>query len=257
VNADSQSSQWDKEVDLLVAGAGAGGMTAALVARREGLDTLVCEKSGLVGGTAAYSAGALWVPGNSRGAAAGHADTIEAAQTYLNEVIRSNTRQRLRQAFLEAGPRAIDCFNACDIALADAGPLPDYQSEVPGAAVGGRVLIPVPFDGRLLGNDFKRVRPPLSELMVLGGMMVSRLDLLHLLQRYRNLKSFLYSARLVLRHMSDRVRYERGTRLVMGNALVARLFYSLRRRGVPIMFKSPVKELVVADGAVVGAVIEC
>jgi len=257
VNADSQSSQWDKEVDLLVAGAGPAGMTAALIARREGLDTLICEKSDLVGGTAAYSAGALWVPGNSRGAAAGHADTLEAAQTYFNAVIRSSSRQRLRHVFLEAGHRAIDCLNACDIALVDAGPLPDYQSEAPGAAMGGRVLIPAPFDGRLLGNDFKRVRPPLHELTVLGGMMVSRQDLLHLLQRYKSLKSFLYSARLILRHLSDRVRYERGTRLVMGNALVARLFYSLRRQGVPIMFKSPVKELVVADGAVVGAVIEC
>ena len=256
VNAESQSSQWDKEVDLLVAGAGASGMTAALVARQEGLNTLVCEKSDCVGGTAAYSAGALWVPGNSRGAAAGHGDTPEAAETYFRAVIRSDTRRHLRRAFLEAGPRAIDCLNACGIALVDAGPLPDYQSEASGAATGGRVLIPAPFDGRLLGDDFRRVRPPLSELTVLGGMMVSRMDLLHLLQRYSSLKSFLYCARLVIRHVLDRVRHERGTRLVMGNALVARLFHGLRRQGVPISFNSPVEEIIVAEGAVVGAVIE-
>ena len=40
-----------REVDLLVAGAGPAGMTAALVASLQGLDVLVCEKSGQVGGT--------------------------------------------------------------------------------------------------------------------------------------------------------------------------------------------------------------
>jgi flavin-dependent dehydrogenase len=35
----------DLEVDLLIAGAGPAGMTAALVASLEGLDVLLCEKS--------------------------------------------------------------------------------------------------------------------------------------------------------------------------------------------------------------------
>jgi 3-oxosteroid 1-dehydrogenase len=122
-DVDSQSPQWDMEVELLVAGAGPAGMTAALVASQVGLDAIICEKTEFVGGTAAYSAGALWVPGNSRGAAAGHGDSLDAAQTYLNAVIRSNSRQHLRQAFLESGPRAIDCLNACGIGLADAGSL--------------------------------------------------------------------------------------------------------------------------------------
>ncbi len=55
---------WDREVDLLVAGAGPGGMTAALVAALEGLDVLICEKSEQVGGTGATSAGTLWIPEN-------------------------------------------------------------------------------------------------------------------------------------------------------------------------------------------------
>jgi thioredoxin reductase len=36
---------FDHHADLLVAGAGAGGMSAALVAGIEGLDVLLCEKS--------------------------------------------------------------------------------------------------------------------------------------------------------------------------------------------------------------------
>ena len=51
------------EVDALVVGAGAAGMTAALVGSLEGLDGLLCEKSDRVGGTTATSAGTIWVPG--------------------------------------------------------------------------------------------------------------------------------------------------------------------------------------------------
>jgi len=240
-----------------VAGAASGGMTR-VDCRREGWIRSSAKKSDLVGGTAPHIPPVLsGVPGNSRGAAAGHADTLEAAQTYFNAVIRSSSRQRLRHVFLEAGHRAIDCLNACDIALVDAGPLPDYQSEAPGAAMGGRVLIPAPFDGRLLGNDFKRVRPPLPELHGARRDDGQQTGPLASFATVQELKEFPLLRSTGSPHMSDRVRYERGTRLVMGNALVARLFYSLRRQGVPIMFKSPVKELVVADGAVVGAVIEC
>jgi len=38
-------SKTDLEVDALVVGAGAAGMTAALVCALEGLDVLLCEKS--------------------------------------------------------------------------------------------------------------------------------------------------------------------------------------------------------------------
>ena len=44
-------SMSERQVDLLVVGAGPAGMAAALVAAIEGLDVLVCEKSGQAGGT--------------------------------------------------------------------------------------------------------------------------------------------------------------------------------------------------------------
>ena len=85
--------------------------------------------------------------------------------------------------------------------------------------------------------------------------MVSRADLPHLVNRYRSLASFAYSAKLALRYMTDRLRYPRGTRLVMGNALVARLYYSLKKQGVPVWLNARVSEILWEDGAVAGAVV--
>ena len=47
----------------------------------------------------------------------------------------------------------------------------------------------------------------------------------------------------------------RGTRLLMGNALPARLFYSLRQRKVPVWLNASLRELTTADGRVTGAVL--
>ena len=61
--------------------------------------------------------------------------------------------------------------------------------------------------------------------------------------------------KLLWRHATDRLRHRRGTRLLMGNALAARLFYSLRQRNVPIWLDASLRELTSAEGRVTGAVL--
>ena len=56
----------DLEVDWLVAGAGAAGMTGAVVAHQLGGSVLVVEKESVYGGTTAKSGGVAWIPGNHR-----------------------------------------------------------------------------------------------------------------------------------------------------------------------------------------------
>ena len=241
-------------VDLLVAGAGPAGMAAALVASLEGLDVLLCEKSGEVGGTGATSAGTLWIPGNSQSKAAGFSDSAEDAARYLDALIAGASRRDVRTAFLETGPEAIDYLGArTDVEFLPCGRHPDYRGNLPGAAVAGRAIVPKPFDGRLLGRDFNRVRPPIPEFMLLGGMMVGKEDIPRLIGRFRSAADFIYAAKLVLRYLADRLRYRRGTRLMMGNALVARLFYSLQKRGVPILFGAAITDVVRDRGGVIGA----
>ncbi len=244
----------EREVDLLVVGAGPAGMTAALVASLEGLNVLLAERSDQVGGTGATSAGTLWIPGNSQSKAAGFTDTAEQAETYLQALIGPSARADIIRAFLRTGPQAIDFLEAnSDLRFLPCGKHPDYRNNMPGAAVTGRAIVAKPFDGRLLGADFRRVRPPIAEFMLFGGMMVGKEDIAPLIRRFRSPRNFLHAAKLLLRYLVDRLHFPRGTRIAMGNALVARLFASLRKRNVPILFDAALVDLVGDRNGVTGA----
>ncbi|MFM0715489.1 FAD-dependent oxidoreductase [Paraburkholderia strydomiana] len=253
---EARQTQWDEETDLLVFGAGAGGMTAALVAHHEGIRVLVCEKTDAVGGITSTSGGTTWVPGTSLSASAGVPDSVDDARRFLASVVGERGGDEARAAFLESGPEAIDELQRIsDVKFVAATAHPDYVAG-PGAAFGGRALAPVAFDGRLLGDEFVRVRPPRKEFMGLGGMMVARTDLDALLAPFASKKNFSRTLAVVGRYMLDRLRYPRGTQLVMGNALAARLFYSLRKQKVEVRFDTPLVELVIEQGEVTGAVVE-
>lgn len=246
----------EREVDLLVIGAGAGGMTAALVARLEGLDVLLCEKTGQVGGTTSTSGGTTWVPGSHLAAKAGLTDRVEEAEAFLRHVVGNRGGDSLRAAFLASGPAAIrELDDKTEVKFAAAAAHPDYL-DGPGSAYGGRALGPLEFDGRRLSRaDFARVRPPRAEFMGLGGMMVGRVELGALLAPLSSAGNFRSAMRILSRYARDRLSYRRGTRLLMGNALAARLLFSLRQAGVPILFDAPAQELIREEGRVTGAVI--
>jgi 3-oxosteroid 1-dehydrogenase len=248
--------KWDREVDVLVFGAGMGGMTATLIASLEGLDVLLCEKTTQVGGTTATSAGTVWIPGSSQATRDGVPDKIDDARRFLDAEIGSRALD-VREAYLAAGPEALDYLDARSEVKFTAPPMhPDYHSNQPGRALAGRALAALPFDGRLLGADFSRIRPPIAPFMVLGGMMVGKADVPILVKPFASLQAFMAAARLVLRHAADRLRYPRGTRLVMGNALVARLYHSLKQRNVPIAFDAKLVALVRGKERVDGAVVD-
>jgi succinate dehydrogenase/fumarate reductase flavoprotein subunit len=242
--------------DLLVIGAGAGGMSAALAGALMGLDVVLCEAGEQVGGTTATSAGTLWVPGNAQGAAAGFADSAAEAARYLDAILGADDPRGLRAAYLASAPEAIAFLEThSELRFASAGRHPDYLA-LPGAAVAGRALSPLPFDGRRLGRDFERIRAPMPEFMVLGGMMANKADVQALAYRWRSVANFRHAARLVLRHARDRLTHARGTRLVMGNALVARLYFSLRQAGVAVRFGMRLRQLDISAGRVTGGVFD-
>lgn len=251
----SSTQELPNTVDLLIVGAGPAGMAAAIFAKLKGLDVLLVEKSDKVGGTASTSAGTLWVPENSQGKAIGDQDSASDAAQYLDSLIGTKTprTRRQREAYLSSCVKAIDTLHEnTETKFVACGVHPDYQDR-PGAAVRGRAILPAPFDARLLKSDFEFLRPPIPEFMIFGGMMVGKMDIPRLLARFRTPRNFLYAAGLFLRYLFDRLRFSRGTRLVMGNALVGRMFYSLKKLGVHPSFKTTLLDLIYEDGRVVGA----
>lgn len=243
-------------VDILVFGAGAAGMTAALIAKLEGLDVLLCEKTGQVGGITATSGGTTWIPGTRLSVEAGVPDHVEDARKFLDHVVGNRGGNAQREAFLKSGPAAIDeLTKKTDVRFVAAKAHPDYI-EAEGGAFGGRALSPTAFDGRLLGKDFKRIRPPRSVFMGLGGMMVGRDELLKILNRFSSLNNFITTMKIVLRYFKDRLSYTRGTRILMGNALVGQLFYSLKKNNVNIEFDTPLTKLIIDNGKIIGAEVD-
>jgi succinate dehydrogenase/fumarate reductase flavoprotein subunit len=238
--------------DVIVVGAGAGGMTAAAVASAEGLRVLVIEKTALVGGTMAWSDGMVWIPANAKMKEAGLSDSITDAVQYLSGTVPEPANAGLRAAFLARGPEAIAWLEAnTEMRLEAVKACPDYYPERLGATMGGRVLEPVAFDGTRLGKAFARLRPPLPEFTLFGGMMVDRHDM----QRLRRIGTSLRAAGLVARYALQRLRHPRGTSLHVGNALTARLYASLLARQVEILFSADVEDLSIQGDRVAGVVI--
>jgi succinate dehydrogenase/fumarate reductase flavoprotein subunit len=234
----------NESFDVVVIGAGGAGMSAALFAAIEGARVLLVERTAYLGGTTAYSAGTTWIPMTEKGLAVAPDDTVEKASGFLDRAVGERSSRALRTAFLENGHRAVSLLEKHTHVQYQVRQFhPDYLSELEGAVHRGRAIEPVPFDGRRLGPLFKLVRPPIPEFTVLGGMMVDRDDIQHLLNLSRSWRSFKYSARIILRHLADRLGHSRGTRLVMGNALIARLLCSLAERGVSIVTNTEVTAL--------------
>ena len=242
------------QTDLLVLGAGAGGLAAALTAGIAGQRVVVAEKSEYLGGTMALSGGGIWIPANPHMAAT---DSKDAAAGYLRRLLGNRFDAPLVDAFLENGPAMMRLFedNTASVRFFAADFLTDYEPGVEGAAFGRTVSMPH-YDAAELGDLFEVLRPPLDQLTVLGGMQVDAGDLDPLIGRWRSWANFRHSARLALRHAADWVRSRRGRVLKSGNGVAARMIRAAADKGVIFLRNAPAHALVERDGRVVGAMIQ-
>jgi len=234
----------ETEWDVIVIGSGAAGLSAAVFAALEGARVIVLEASHYVGGTSALSAGSVWIPNTCHAAETGVADSVEEAGAFLDAAVGNRSPRSMRDAFLRLGPEAVKRLEDETAIRFRARPFhPDYLYELPGSKAAGRVIEALPFDGGTLGNALRSVRPPLPEFTVFGGMMVDRDDIAHLLKLTKSATSFLYAMKLVGRYAIDRLRFGRGARLVMGNALVGRLLKSALDLGVTVAVDTAVTDI--------------
>jgi len=246
----------DKTCDVLVVGSGAGGLSTAITARKNGLDVIIIEKEPFFGGTTAFSGGVLWIPGNPHARKAGISDSREAARTYLRHETGNFFSEKAIDAFLEEGPRMLEFFeNETEAKFVLSG-YPDYHPDVEGGASLGRSVTAAPFDARKLGAEINRLRPPLATITFIGMMFnSSNEDLKHFFRATRSLKSAIYVARRLVSHVKDLALYRRGVQITSGNALAARLAKTVFDLHIPLLTGTAAHQLVTEQGAVGGALV--
>jgi succinate dehydrogenase/fumarate reductase flavoprotein subunit len=244
--------RWDREVDVVVMGAGAAGMTAAIVSKNEGLEPLVLEKTDQVGGTSAWSVGMMWFVNSTPMQAAGFKDSFDTARKYFAATVGSSVDRSLQEAYILQGRVALDYLLQHSELEVMAVDYPDYSPELAGGMF-GRAHAPLEFDGRKLGPHFKDIRAPLPAFAPFGGMMLDLVDLLHFLSFTRSARSFVHVLKRFARYGIDRLSHHRGTRLVGGNALIARLYKTMLDQNVEVWLRASATKLVMEGGKVVGA----
>lgn len=239
--------------DLVVLGSGAAAFAAAATAACKGLSVLMLEKAPHFGGTSAISGGAVWIYDSDQARAAGTQDSPEAIRTYLRKTIGPGYRPELVDAFIQHGREALRFLELnTELAYALRPFSPDYYPLEDGATDRGRALEMVEFDGRRLGDRFKVLRRPPEGMLLFGGMMVNRVDIQHFLSFRRSPRSLWHCLKLLARYGLDRISHERGTRLTVGNAMIARLATTAFERGVELWLQSSAESLLVEAGRVAG-----
>jgi len=237
------------EFDVVVAGSGAAGMTAALTAADRGLSVIVIEKTGYFGGSTARSGGGVWVPGNEVLRHAGVRDTPEQARVYLAHVAGECVPAGRQQALLEHGPAMLQLVRThTPVDFAWVPGYADYYPEAPGGLACGRTIEPVPFDGRVLGNDLARLNPPYVPAP--DGVTITAADYRWLSLGTRHPRAIWTTAKVAGR--MARTKLLRQRTLSLGQALAAGLRAGLAQAGVPVWLNTTMTGLVLSDGRVTG-----
>lgn len=246
-------SGFDETFDFVVAGSGGGSMCAALVAASAGKTAVVLEKTDLIGGTTCKSGGVMWIPNNPFMAKAGVPDSLEAATQYLDAVVGDHndapgaSRVR-RQTFLQEGPRMLDFLMGQGLKFSRITSWPDYYDEAPGSSVPGRTVVADLFDANELGDKAALLRPNFLPMPV---SLEDALQLPHVKKSWPAKKALV---RMGLRIIVSKLTGKRY--VTAGAALQGRMMQAALKAGADLRVNSPVRELIVADGAVVGVVTE-
>lgn len=250
--------QWDKSVDVLVVGSGAGGMMAALVAAENRAEALVIEKDALWGGTSATSGGGIWIPGSDLAKENGFEDNLDDAFTYLRGLSADNVPDANIRAYVDNAAPMLRWLTEHTPVRYISLPYPDYHAENPGGSPGGfRTHLPLEMDGKPLGKDVRTQRPSSPAANLFGFLNWSFAETYALLYRQPGWQRML--AKSMARYWFDwpfRFTSGKDRRMTLGNALTGGLRMALNKRGVPVWLRSPLVELIEEGGRVVGAVVD-
>ena len=246
-------TSWDYETDLVVVGSGGGGMTAALTAKLEGLDSLVLEKTEYYGGSTAISGGGVWIPNNHLMAEAGIEDSVDKVRTYLKNIVGDRVPEANLEAFIIHASKMLRYITKLPhIEFRIMESYSDYYAEKPGGTMGGRGIAAPVFSGKKLGDMFNQlrpspVRPPFDFALTISEIRKSVLAKAYL--------PFIPSViKVILRNLLSKIT---GAKHVgAGGALIARLRMSLHEQNVPLWLNTPVKDIIIENNSTIGVEVE-
>lgn len=222
--------------DIVILGAGAAGLAAALAAHEAGANVQVFEKGAQVGGTAAISGGIIWMPQNTHGAAAGIADSREDAMAYFMSLDHGDIDPDILGSFVDHGPEALsflESIGAMELVLMES--YPDYYLDRPGAKPkGGRALDNALYSFQDLGNWADKVYAGAD----IQRMMLKETPL-------GGSAGFISPEEYQARVKEDL----RG----WGQALIGRMLKACLSRGIPVHLEHTAQRLLEEDGRIVGA----
>lgn len=251
-------SPWQKEVDVLVIGTGAGAMVAAVTAAQHGARTLIVEKTGLYGGTSATSGGGVWIPDSDSARAQGRLDSAEEAFTYIKGLVGNTVADSRILAFVRYARLMCRYVEQVTDLRFIAIPYTDYQAEKPGGKMGYRSHETNTLSAnRLTREDFETLRPTHPSAALFGFIPWTTVEAAPMITRGRGWIRLM--TRVLWRYYSDipqRLRSRRSRFLVFGNAIGGHLKNALNRYGGEMWLNAPLVRLVRDPaGRVEGAVI--
>jgi 3-oxosteroid 1-dehydrogenase len=247
-------TDWDRSVDLLIAGSGGGGMVAALAALDSGLEPLIVEKQALIGGSTGMSGGMVWLPNNPLMRRDGIPDSHEDGLAYLADVvgdIGAPSSPARREVFLTAGSEMITFLLRKGVRLVRCPGWSDYYPNHKGGNAAGRGVEGIPFDAAELGNWSDKVQPSMAKNF---GFVVLTNELRAVQYFNRAPRAFAVAMRVFARSWAARIR--RREMLTNGASLIAQMLKALIALGdgkPPLWTNAAMEDLIVEDGRVVGA----
>ena len=244
-------SQWDESYDLVIIGSGGGSMCAALKAKELGKRALIIEKLDKIGGSTGYSGGVWWLPNNPVMKRHGVEDSYERARQYFDSVVTyegPSTSVKRRDAFLHMSPLIVDFLERKGMAFEYADGWSDYYDDRPGGEPRGRSLVAKLFDIRELGEWEGRLSRYRGAPIPANSNEFPTLFLLK-----RTWAGKRKAMQLGWRMLKQKLR---GQNILGGGAAIqGRMLQIALREQLPIWTDSPVEELIVEQGRVVGVVV--
>ena len=238
-------------VDVVVVGAGGAGMCAALAASKQGLDTILVEKSAYFGGSTARSGGGVWMPANYALKAAGQVepDDLDRAKLYLDSIVGDVVPKIRRDTYLDRGPEVLEFLrDHTPVRFQWVPEYADYHPEAPGGRPAGRSCEPVPLDARSLGAELERLHPQYTKAP--ANMIVTQADFRKISLGLRTIRGPVTMVKVLVNRLVSMVLRRRM--YAMGNAIAIGLRKGMIDAGVPLHYETELTDLLIEDGRVAG-----